>query len=145
MKISRRPALDADTDFARSVHHQAYRDVVVRQFGVWDEKAQDEFFKGDWDSAAFEIILCDEVPCGYMCIEDREGDIHVRELVVLPQFQGQGVGSHILREVFERARTRRVPVRLETQQANRAVNLYRRLGFRELGRSDTHIQMEWHR
>lgn len=145
MEISRRPALDADTDFARSVHHQAYRDVVVRQFGVWDQKAQDEFFDGDWNSAAFEIILCDETPCGYMCVEDREGDIHIRELVILPQFQGRGLGSHLLREVIERAGTRRVPVRLETLQANRAVSLYRRLGFQECERGDTHIRMEWKR
>jgi len=141
MEICRRPALDADTYFARSAHHQAYRDVVVRQFGVWDQKAQDEFFNGDWNPAAFEIILCDGVPCGYMSVEDRGDDVYVHELVILPRFQGRGLGSRILLEVIERAETRRVPVRLETLQANRAVDLYRRLGFHEVERSDTHIQM----
>ena len=143
MKITGRPALDVDTDFARSVHHQAYREVVVRQYGVWDEEAQDEFFKSDWDPSVFEIILCDGVPCGYTCIEDRDSDIHVRELVIVPQFQGQGVGTQILRGVIDRARVRRVPVRLGTLHSNRAVDLYRRLGFREFERTGTHILMEW--
>ena len=90
MEITKRPAVEDDTDFARSVHHQAYRDVVVRQFGTWNEKSQDEFFRDDWDPVAFEIILCDDVPCGYVCIEDRDGDIHVRELVIAPKSQGKG-------------------------------------------------------
>jgi GNAT superfamily N-acetyltransferase len=143
MEITKRPALDVDTDFARSVHHQAYRDVIVQQYGVWDEEAQDGFFKNDWDPAAFEIILCDDIPCGYLCVEDRDSDIHVRELVILPKFQGQGVGSQILRGVIDRARVRQVPVRLGTQRANRAIDLYRRLGFREFERTGTHILMEW--
>jgi GNAT superfamily N-acetyltransferase len=143
MEITKRPALDADTDFARAVHHQAYHDVVVRQYDMWDEEAQDEFFKNDWSPPAFEIILCDGVPCGYTRIEDRSCDIHVRELVISPPFQGQGIGTQILREVIDRGKACKVPVRLGTQRANRAAELYLRLGFREFARTETHILMEW--
>ncbi len=143
MHIAKRPATAADIDFARSVHHRAYRDVAVRQFGPWDEEAQDKFFSEGWFGAPHEIIECDGVACGYLCVEDREGDIHVRELVIDPEYQGKGVGSHVLREVIGRARARQVPVRLGTFHANRAVNLYRRLGFREVGKTETHILMEW--
>jgi ribosomal protein S18 acetylase RimI-like enzyme len=143
VKVIRRPARETDTDFARLVHHQAYREVSERQFGPWDEKEQDEYFNDDWTSAAFEIVLCDGVPCGYVWIEDRADDIHVHELVLLPEFQGQGLGSSLLRQVMEDATRRRVPVRLETFHANRALNLYRRLGFQETGRSETQILMEW--
>ncbi|HVF49924.1 MAG TPA: GNAT family N-acetyltransferase [Pyrinomonadaceae bacterium] len=142
-QIDKRPASDADTDFARSVHHQAYRDVVTRQYGVWDVSAQDDFFAGDWDAPAFEIINCDGTPCGYLCVEDCDGDIHVREIVLLPEFQGRGIGSRILREIIERARLRRIPVRLGTHLANRAANLYRRLGFRQFAQTESHILFEW--
>ena len=143
MNITKRPGHDTDTAFARSVHHQAYRDVIVRQYGVWEEEAQDEFFKNSWDPPAFEIILCDLIPCGYARVEDCGDYINVSELVILPEFQGQGVGSQILRGVIECAKARRVPIRLQTQHANRAVNLYLRLGFREYERTETHILMEW--
>ena len=43
-KITKRRAEATDAEFARSVHHRAYRDVVIRQYGMWDEKAQDDFF-----------------------------------------------------------------------------------------------------
>jgi GNAT superfamily N-acetyltransferase len=142
MKITRRAATELDTEFARLVHHRAYRDVVERQFGGWNEHDQDRFFAGDWRDAQFEIILADSVPCGYTCIEERAHDVHVRELVLLPEFQGQGIGTSILREVLECARARRVPVHLGTFHQNRALNLYRRLGFSETGRTDTHVVLE---
>ena len=41
MLLERRPATSSDTEFARISHHAAYRDVVRRQFGAWDEALQD--------------------------------------------------------------------------------------------------------
>jgi GNAT superfamily N-acetyltransferase len=143
MRIERRPALDSDTDFARRVHHLAYREVVERQFGPWSDAEQDRFFNGDWHPAKFEIVLCNGVPCGYTCVEDRADDIHVRELVIFPDYQGQGIGSTLLREAMARGHERGVPVRLGTHLKNRALNLYRRLGFVEFDRTDTHILLEW--
>ena len=132
-----------DTEFARSVHHRAYRDVVTRQYGTWAEDKQDEFFAMSWSEAAHEIILCNDVPCGYLCVENGFDEIYLRELVVDPESQGKGVGTEILRQVIERASARRVSVRLRTHRVNRAVSLYHRLGFREFERTETHILMEW--
>lgn len=42
-----RPAVPADTHFARRVHHAAYREVVERQFGSCNEEQQDRFLEGD--------------------------------------------------------------------------------------------------
>ncbi len=142
--VTKRPTRASDTDFARTIHHQAYREVVERQFGLWDEQAQDRFFDADWQSGAFEMLFCDDIPCGYACIEYREEDVFVRELVLLPEFQGRGIGSEILRGAMNRARQAGVPVRLGTCHMNRAADLYRRLGFRETGRTETHLLMEWH-
>jgi GNAT superfamily N-acetyltransferase len=143
MNVIRRPATVEDTEFARRVHHAAYRDVVERQFGPWDEAVQNWFFDSDWRDAQHEIVLVDGTPCGYVSIEERAADIHVRELVVAPAFQGRGIGTTILQDLIERARVRGVPIRLGTHRVNRANHLYRRLGFRETGQTDTHILLEW--
>ncbi len=45
MLLERRPATSRDTEFARLSHHEAYRDVVSRQFGAWDETLQDRLFE----------------------------------------------------------------------------------------------------
>ena len=143
MEIRRRPATEADRDLARRVHHAAYREAVERQFGRWVDDEQDRFFASGWAAASHEIVLCDGQPCGYVCVEDGADDVQVRELVIDPEFQSRGIGTALLGETCERARGRGVPVRLGTFHRNRAAELYRRLGFREVGRTATHILMEW--
>jgi len=143
MIITRRATHEDDRDFARDTHHRAYHDVSVRQFGPWEEQAQDKFFETGWADAAHEIILCDGVPCGYTCIEERPDDIHGRELVIHPNFQNKGIGSEVLRQVLARASERQIPVSLGTFHENRALHLYQTLGFKEYGRTDTHILLHW--
>lgn len=144
MDLTRRPATEADADFARRVHHEAYRDVVDRQFGRWVEVEQDRYFERNWTAHPHEIVLCDGVPCGYVAIYDRDEAVVFSELVLLPAFHGRGIGTALLREQMDRARARGVPVWLGVLHENhRAANLYRRLGFRERGKTDTHILMEW--
>jgi GNAT superfamily N-acetyltransferase len=143
MNVQTRTATDEDFAFARTVHHAAYRDVVERQFGPWDEVEQDTFFEQDWRPEAMAIILADGTPCGYWMVEDREDDIHVRELVIHPDCQSRGIGRRLLEQVQRRAGARGVPVRLGTYLRNRAVVLYERVGFREFDRTDTHILMAW--
>ena len=143
MNISRRPAAIDDTDFARSVHHRAYRDVIERQYGPWDESTQDTLFAAAWSGAEHEIILYDGVRCGYTSIENRDDAIYLHELAIDPDFQGRGIGTHILRDVIKQAILRGVLVRLRTHITNRAANLYRRMGFQEIARTASHVLLEW--
>jgi len=48
MEISRRPATPADESIARELHERGYRDVVVRQFGSWNQEQQQHFFAEKW-------------------------------------------------------------------------------------------------
>ena len=140
-EITLRPAYEDDTSFARAVHHAAVRDVVVRQFGAWDEAAQDVFFVDDWDPSKFEIVIFSGVPCGYVRIEQLPSHVEVAELNILPKYQRKGIGTRVLRDVISRAEMLRLPVRLQTLRMNDAAKLYRSLGFREIGRTQTHIKM----
>ncbi len=143
MWLTTRPAMDSDAAFARETHHGAYRDVVIAQYGAWDDADQDRFFDNDWCAAKFEIILFDNTPCGYAAVEYRADDVHVRELVIHPKWQGRGIGTAFLKRVMESAAQKGLPVRLGTQHRNRALKLYQRLGFREIGRTETHVLLEW--
>lgn len=143
MLLTTRAATTKDRPFLRATHHDAYRDVTLRQFGVWDVPQQDEYFDASWRLGGLEVILVDGEPCGYCQVEMSIDDFHVRELVLAPKFQQQGIGSEFLRTLQGLARSRAVPIRLGTLHQNRAVALYRRLGFTELSRTETHILMEW--
>jgi ribosomal protein S18 acetylase RimI-like enzyme len=76
-------------------------------------------------------------------IENRDDCLYLDELVIDPDFQGRGIGTHIVQDAIEQAILKGVPVRLRTQVTNRAANLYRRIGFQETTRTDSHILLEW--
>jgi ribosomal protein S18 acetylase RimI-like enzyme len=138
--LVRRPATAADTDWARTVHHAAYREVVERQFGPWDDAVQDEFFRGDWErESGFEVLLWNGQECGYIRIVDLEDAVQIWELVILPEFQNLGIGTRVIQDAIARAAHRGVPAQLGTFLLKRAADLYRRLGFVEVGRDETHI------
>ncbi|MDQ6831606.1 MAG: GNAT family N-acetyltransferase [Gemmatimonadota bacterium] len=141
--IDRRAATRDDEDFMRRLHHSAYRHVVEQQFGAWNESQQDSFFADSFSVHPHEIILADGEPVGYCAIEEREDDIHLRELVVEPGAQGRGVGTHILRDLQHLAQRTEKPIRLGVLIENRAQLLYARLGFEAIGRTATHVLMEW--
>src|ERR1700730_14728044 len=109
-----RAATGADRPFARHTHHVAFRDLVERRFGKWDEQQQDGFFEFSWSKLPHEIVLSNGEPCGYVCVEDRPADVYLHELVVHPDWQGRGIGTAVLNAVIEYARVRGVPVGLRT-------------------------------
>ena len=143
MRFTTRPADKTDAAFVREAHHRAYRDVVLRQFGVWDEQVQDGFFERSWRDHHHDIILRDGVRCGYTSVEFNDDYVHVRELVIHPAFQGQGLGTAFLQNICAQAAARGVPVKLGVFHENRASALYRRLGFQEFDRTETHVLMRW--
>ncbi len=142
MNITTRPATEDDKALARELHHLAYRDVAVRQFGQWDEVLQDGFFDEGWALGVYDVILLDGQPCGYTAIIDHEDHVQVLELVVYPDHQNKGIGTTIVQKAIERANARGVPARLSVLHENQAIKLYESLGFRETQRNDTHVGME---
>lgn len=141
--ITKYVATEADIDFARKTHHEAYHDVVVRQFGMWNEVKQDAYFEKNWTQDPIEIIEYGRVPCGWIALKDHGDHLELVEMLLLPEFQGQGIGSRIMNDIIATAKVRNIPLRLHVLHENKAVNLYRRFGLKETGKTATHIEMEF--
>jgi ribosomal protein S18 acetylase RimI-like enzyme len=140
---TRRQAAPEDTDLARAMHHAAYKDVVEQQFGTFEEVVQDVFFAKSWKPETHEFILVNGEIVGYCSVEHHSHEIFVHELVLSPEHQGKGIGSNVLKDVLEEATQKELPVRLQVLKANKARELYQKLGFREYEETDTHFKMEY--
>ena len=132
-----------DFDFGKLVHHSVYRDVVTRQFGAWDEAIQDGFFKEGWVRAPHKIILVDGKPAGVCSTVTNPDHVFFSELQILPEYQGQGLGTKIMQEQMQYAKSLDVPLRLQVLRENKAQKLYFRLGFKITETTDIHVKMEW--
>jgi ribosomal protein S18 acetylase RimI-like enzyme len=135
--------VDVDYEFCRNVHHSAYREVVIRQFGSWDESMQDGFFREGLNRAPHKIVEIDGTPIGVVSTEIKRDCLYMSELQLLPEYQGQGIGSIIVKEQMAVAKSLNLPLRLVVLRENRAQDLYRRLGFMTTGTTEIHVKMEW--
>lgn len=142
MAISLRPANPDDKEFCRRVHRLAYRDVVVRQFGQWDDTLQDGFFEREWASLSLQVIEFDGEAVGCFSRDVRPEGISIDQIELLPQFQGRGIGTELLVQQLDEAKQLGLPVRLQVLLENRARSLYEKLGFTICGKTATHYVME---
>jgi len=115
----------------------------VRQVCGWDEDEQRRLRQRRFTSQDFQVIVAAGADAGILALSHEPDCLRVYQLLVLPQYQGKGVGTTCMRQVLEDAAGRRLPVRLQVLKVNHlAIEFYRRLGFNDTDVDDTHIQME---
>ena len=140
MKVDTRETHQADYEWLYRLKVAAMGDYIEAVYG-WDEDLQRRLFKDDFRPQEIEIITVDGSDAG-MFLVTRESEGYVlQRLEILPQFQGRGVGSTILRKIMETALDEAVPVRLQVFKSNPARSLYERLGFRVIEETRTHYRM----
>ncbi len=142
MNLTYRPYETSDYDWLYALRETSYREVVERQFGVWDPLLQKQLYDESWRPELVEVVCLETEVVGMVSIEDQPARIFVREIQLLPNFQGKGIGSQILAALIKRARSSSKVVRLQILHENhRARKLYERLGFEVSSTDDTHLTM----
>ena len=138
-----KPATKEDRDFAYQLDCAVYRDVIIKQFGAWDESTQLREFEKKWDPSNFSLEVINVCPVGVLAVERFPDHINLSEIQILPAFQNQGHGTDLLKRLMKEARVSYRPLRLKVFKMSNAVTLYQRLGFEKTSETDTHFHMEW--
>jgi len=137
-----RQAVPRDSEFAYQLKKTTLGDYVRRVWG-WDEDEQRRLHERRFASQDFQVIQVSGVNAGVLAIERRPDCLRVNQLLLLPEYQGKGIGTACMTRVLGEAAERSVPVRLQVLKGNeRALSFYRRLGFQTTGEDDIHIQIE---
>jgi ribosomal protein S18 acetylase RimI-like enzyme len=138
-----RPATESDCALLFELHREAFQDHIEKIWG-WDESWQRANFAEEFTYAATSVIEIEDKIAGYVQTADEPNRIYVLNIAVSQTFQGQGIGTQILRDLQCKATDRKVPIELAVFRTNvLALKLYNRLGFRQTGDTDTHTKMSW--
>src|SRR5262245_37649056 len=116
--IRTRRARVSDHRFLKELHHAAYRDVVTRQFGCWNEVDQDVWFEKGLLEAEYRIVESDGIPVGAIAVQDHPDHIALVEMQLLPAYQNKGIGTELLALELRRAAEFGLPVRLQVLREN---------------------------
>ena len=115
---------------------------VVEQTWGWDERWQRADFERRFGSYTVSVVESDSRPIGGLFLEHDADAIFIHEVQLLPECQGRGIGTAIVRTVIEQAAASGVPVELSVVPANhRAQRFYERLGFEVIAVENPFIKM----
>lgn len=133
-----RPAEERDREFLYQVKKQSNFGYISDLWG-WDEDFQRREFARDFQQIReFSVITVDGADAGFLQLQSGSDFLNVAEIHLLHPFQGQGIGSAVLRDV--QADAEGLPVLIGCFRANkRAYQLYQQLGFAPITENDTHF------
>jgi ribosomal protein S18 acetylase RimI-like enzyme len=124
-----RPFSGGDLDWAFALHRDALGEYVKEIWG-WEDEAQRQMYVERFRPGR-QVIEVDGQRVGVLEVVDRHDELYLRLLEVSPSWQGQGLGTDILRWLMARAEQSNKPLALHVLRSNpRARSFYERHGLR---------------
>jgi GNAT superfamily N-acetyltransferase len=120
----------------------AFKRYVVECWGSWDAPEQREHFRQFVErySGHIYIIQVDNKDVGfYVGKVNENGNYHIATIVIIPEYQGSGLGTQVLRDIIHRHRHRNIDVKYF--KTNPVGELYERLGFVPYGETQYHYHV----
>ncbi|MFJ3450527.1 GNAT family N-acetyltransferase [Pseudomonas sichuanensis] len=132
-------ATDNDLTFARDLTRRAML-PYYREFDLlWIEEAFDQA----WDWREQWLVVEDGTVLGFCSLSQDRQALFIRELHLLPEHRGRGVGGWVLETLAGWAAQRHLPLlRLMVFKSNPARQLYLRRGFIEMGEDECFVRMQ---
>lgn len=117
---------------------------VIISFLAQQSAFQQQHYRAYYADAAWGVITRDGVSGGRLYLQQGAQDIRIIDILLHPALQGQGIGSGIIRAVFDQARAAGLSVSLSVEDHNHgARRLYERLGFAYQGLHGIHHTLTW--
>ena len=139
MEYTLRPAQDGDFEFLFRLRAAALGPYVAQIWG-WDEGEQRQRFARGFVASRYHVVHQND-DIGAIEVERREHELCLSNIALLPEHQGKGIGTALIRSVIAEADQEQLPVVLQVFKVNPARRLYQRLGFVTMGETATHYRM----
>ena len=150
--VSYRPLAEGDLPFiaalyastrAEEVAATAWPEEMQRAFLDHQFQAQHDHYQGHYPAASWLVVEAAGAPIGRLYLDDRDGDLHLIDISLVPERRGGGIGTAIMADLLDWARGRGKTMTLYVEPPNPARRLYERFGFAPEGEAGVYEMMVW--
>lgn len=150
--LSYRLKTEADVPFVERLYRTTREDELAMT--GWPEEfmqtfiAQQQFAQNRHVELAHpraEQLLIEQAgaPIGRLYIEERDAELWLIDIALLPERRGRGIGAALLQDLLAHGRALGKPVGLTVVKNSPARRLYERLGFVAVADGGSYDRMEW--
>jgi GNAT superfamily N-acetyltransferase len=123
-----RPAESADVEAIAELRAAVMRPDLER-LGRFDQHRVRQRFRGSFSAQHTSVIVVDGALAGCVTVRPTEDGRWLEHFYLVPDLQGRGLGTAVLRALLERIDADGMPIRLNVLQGSAARRLYERHGF----------------
>jgi ribosomal protein S18 acetylase RimI-like enzyme len=93
--------------------------------------AQKDYYQRIYPQADYSIIVYENENAGRLYVERKsiENNIRIIDISLLPSFRNKGIGTHLINQLQEEAKTKDQILSIHVEKFNKALDLYQKLGF----------------
>lgn len=150
--VSLRAATPDDMEFLSRVYASTrdeelavtgWDDATKRTFLTQQFRAQHDYYRANYEHTDWDVVLVDDEPAGRLYVARWPETIRIVDISLLPGHRGRGIGERLIRTLLAEAVDTGKSVTIHVEHQNRAMSLYRRLGFEIVEDRGVYALMEW--
>jgi ribosomal protein S18 acetylase RimI-like enzyme len=147
-----RPITDADLPFLARVYASTraaelapvpWSQEEKAAFLLMQFQAQHAHYQTHYVGAEWLVVELAAEPVGRLYIARWAREHRLIDIALLPEFCGRGLGTALLRDLMDEARSAEKALSIHVEKNNPAMRLYRRLGFAPAGEHGVYDLMRW--
>jgi GNAT superfamily N-acetyltransferase len=124
-----RPPIPSDASLFRRVIDKTMRGLIIATWGAWDEERVQREAIEFTQSTNGKVIQIGDTAAGILVVDREPGQIWLRQIYLLPEHQGKGIGRRLVMNLLAEGGSANVPIRLRVLALNPALVFYVKLGF----------------
>jgi ribosomal protein S18 acetylase RimI-like enzyme len=105
--------------------------------------AQTAHYRENYPGASLQVIERAGEPIGRLYVAHWNREIRIMDIGLLPAHRGTGIGTQLLRELQDEARSAGKTLSIHVERFNPALRLYERLGFKMVEDKGVYLLLEW--
>ena len=105
-------------------------------------KAQHDHYREVYPQAEYLLIIRGDRPIGRLYKAEKDSEIRVLDLTILPEERNSGIGTYLIRNLIAEGEQLNKAVTIHVESFNRSLVLFQRLGFKKVQENGIYFLME---